>query len=299
MEGSDKGRRLNCGWDYLAVALVAFPNGLMLDTWCNSKKEARDLLRKATSWTRERGQGQVRLRSNLSPLPCCKILRGEVRMEVFKVSKASLRTVDELQAYHQRIRPFILKRLEEFRQTWEQGEEAVFEELVFCLLTAGASALMGLRGVDAIRPVLWTATVEELAERLHFHLYPFARAQYIVAAREVVQKELNGQLRQWITQWQDPLERRDAFVRKFRGIGYKEASHFLRNIGFRGYAILDKHILRSLHAFGVLDSERPPSTRNRYLDSERRYLAFAEQVGIDPDELDLTLWASRTGMIVK
>jgi thermostable 8-oxoguanine DNA glycosylase len=54
-----------------------------------------------------------------------------------------------------------------------------------------------------------------------------------------------------------------------------------------------------LHAFGVIDSERPPSTRNRYLAIEQRYLAFANQVGIDPDELDLTLWASRTGTIVK
>jgi thermostable 8-oxoguanine DNA glycosylase len=54
-----------------------------------------------------------------------------------------------------------------------------------------------------------------------------------------------------------------------------------------------------LHAFGVIDSDRPPSTRNRYLAIEQRYLAFANQVGIDPDELDLTLWASRTGMIVK
>jgi thermostable 8-oxoguanine DNA glycosylase len=62
---------------------------------------------------------------------------------------------------------------------------------------------------------------------------------------------------------------------------------------------LDKHIVRCLHVFGVLDSDKPPSTRKRYLDAEARYLAFAHQVGIDPDELDLTLWASRTGYIAK
>ncbi len=230
---------------------------------------------------------------------CRKNFSAVMLMEPIKVGKAKLATVDDLKNYHEQIRPLVLQRLAEFQQTWEQGDEAIFEELVFCLLTAGASALMGLRGVEAIRPVLWTGSAEELAERLHFHLYPLARAQYIVAARETVKNQLGGNLKEWLQQWQDPLQRRDACVQTFRGIGYKESSHFLRNIGFRGYAILDKHILRCLHDFGVLDKDRPPSTRNRYLEAERRYLAFAEQVGIDPDELDLTLWASRTGMIVK
>lgn len=220
-------------------------------------------------------------------------------MEVFNVDKAVLTSINDLRAYHARIRPFVLQRLEEFRMTWEKGDEAVFEELVFCILTAGASALMGLKGVEALRPVLWTATVDEVAQRIHFHLYPFARAQYIVTAREIFQSEMGGQLKNWVENWRGHNTRRDACVQKFKGIGYKEASHFLRNIGFRGYAILDKHILRSLNAFGVIDSDRPPSTRNRYLAIEQRYIAFAENVGIDPDELDLTLWASRTGMIVK
>lgn len=220
-------------------------------------------------------------------------------MEVFTVEKANLSNTDDLKAYHARIRPFVLKRLDEFKETWERGDEAVFEELVFCLLTAGASALMGLKGVEMLRPVLWTASADEIAQRINFHLYPFARAQYIVAAREIVKNEMEGNLKAWIESWRGRETRRDACVQKFKGIGYKEASHFLRNIGFRGYAILDKHILRSLHAFGLIESEKPPSTRNRYLAIEKRYMEFAHQVGIDPDELDLTLWASRTGMIVK
>ncbi len=220
-------------------------------------------------------------------------------MQPIKVGKAVLSAPDELLAYHAQVRPFVLQRLSDFRQTWERGDDAVFEELVFCILAAGASALMGVKGVEAIRPVLWTATAQELAQRLHFHLYPMARAQYIVAARRFVQRELDGRLRDWLMLLDGRERRRDECARNFRGIGYKEASHFLRNVGFCGYAILDKHIVRSLHAFGVLESDKPPSTRKRYLEAEGRYLAFAQKVGIDPDELDLTLWASRTGMIVK
>lgn len=215
------------------------------------------------------------------------------------VGKKALKTVEELKAYHAKVRPFVLQRLREFRQTWERGDEAVFEELVFCLLTAGASAMIGLKGIEAIRPILWTGTYQELARCLPFHPYPIARARYIVAARQIVQGGLEGKLREWLQSFPDPLSRRDACVQKFRGIGYKEASHFLRNIGYRGYAILDKHILRCLYELGVLESPKAPSTPKRYRTIELCYLRFAERVGIDPDELDLTLWASRTGWIVK
>ncbi|MCS7188069.1 MAG: hypothetical protein RMK89_14130, partial [Armatimonadota bacterium] len=74
-------------------------------------------------------------------------------MEVFSVEKANLSNFEDLRAYHARIRPFVLKRLEEFKETWEKGDEAIFEELIFCLLTAGASALMGLKGIEALRPI--------------------------------------------------------------------------------------------------------------------------------------------------
>jgi N-glycosylase/DNA lyase len=83
------------------------------------------------------------------------------------------------------------------------------------------------------------------------------------------------------------------------GLGYKEASHFLRNIGFRGYAILDKHILRSLYEFGVLDSPKPPTTKNRYIETENKFKEFANQLGIQLDELDLLLWSEKTGEILK
>jgi N-glycosylase/DNA lyase len=94
---------------------------------------------------------------------------------------------------------------------------------------------------------------------------------------------------------------RDFFAtnKGIKGLGYKEASHFLRNIGFKGYAILDIHILRSLHEFGVIDSPKPPSTRNKYLETEAKLKEFAKEISIDFDELDLLLWSNRTGEVLK
>jgi N-glycosylase/DNA lyase len=95
-------------------------------------------------------------------------------------------------------------------------------------------------------------------------------------------------------------DRRDWLARTpgIKGLGYKEASHFLRNVGFKGYGILDKHIVRCLAELGVIDSPKPPTTRNRYLEAEQRMKSFADEVGINFDELDLVLWSMRTGKVL-
>src|SRR5262245_38252582 len=98
------------------------------------------------------------------------------------------------------------------------------------------------------------------------------------------------------------MEARGYFIAKnpgVKGIGYKEASHYLRNIGYFGYAILDKHILRTLNELGVIDSPNPPGTKKKYLVVEDRMRKFAEDIRINFDELDLLLWSNKTGEILK
>ena len=93
----------------------------------------------------------------------------------------------------------------------------------------------------------------------------------------------------------------DWLVREkgIKGLGYKEASHYLRNIGFSGYAILDKHVLRCLFELKIIDEPKPPNTRSRYLTVEEKLKQFAAGAGIDFDELDLVLWSIKTGEILK
>jgi N-glycosylase/DNA lyase len=108
-------------------------------------------------------------------------------------------------------------------------------------------------------------------------------------------------LRERLSNFRDPIERRDWLAKDpgVKGLGYKEASHFLRNIGFKGYGILDKHIVRSLHELKVIDSPRPPTSRGKYLDAEEKMRRFARGAGINFDELDLLLWSMKTGEILK
>jgi len=163
---------------------------------------------------------------------------------------------------------------------------------------------MGLRSVEALRPLLASGHQQEMTQALvaaGAHRFPNARPAYIVTTRAYLQEACKMRLRARLESFDDPLERRDWLARepRIKGLGYKEASHFLRNIGFKGYGILDKHIVRCLAELGVIDSPRPPTTRNRYLEVEKRMRHFARHALIDFEELDLVLWSMKTGEVLK
>ncbi len=186
---------------------------------------------------------------------------------------------------------------------WTNSTDALlWEEMVYCIFTAGASARMGLRSVEAVRHLIRDADHKELARALAgHHRYPNSRSGYIVVTREYLLEACGMRLREKLLSFTDDIARRDwlARERRIKGLGYKESSHFLRNIGFSGYAILDKHILRSLFELGVIETPVPPATRTRYLDTEARLKRFAHEIEIDFDELDLVLWSMKTGEVLK
>lgn len=212
-------------------------------------------------------------------------------------------TIEKIKAAHAGRREEIRKRISEFEDVWRAGtDERLWEEMVFCFFTGGCSARMGMRSVEAVRPLLLTGDHAELASALvGRHRYPNARAGYIVASRDFLREHCGLRLREKLLSFDDDSERRDWLVKekRIKGLGYKEASHYLRNIGLKGYAILDKHILRSLTELGIIDDPTPPSTRAKYLATEEKLKKLAKITGIDFDELDLVLWSMKTGEILK
>jgi N-glycosylase/DNA lyase len=209
----------------------------------------------------------------------------------------------ELRKDYRAKKRVIEKRLSEFRKVYRQGDEAIFEELCFCILTAGSSAKMGMRTIEALRDILRTGSEQELQERAGKSRVRFwrIRPSYIYHTREYLRTTCGLRLRELLQSFDSPLERRDFFARNkaIKGLGYKETSHFLRNIGFPGYAILDKHIVNSLREMGVIGRKIKPTTRKGYLEIEKRLVLFAEELGIDMDHLDLLLWSRKTGEILK
>ena len=214
-------------------------------------------------------------------------------------------TIDKLLATYAERRKEIRSRLREFRNIWRTAsDDRLWEEMVFCIFTAGASAKMGLRSVEALRSLLQSGAHHEMSTALiaaGAHRFPNARPGYVVVTRDYLRESCSMRLRDRLRSFRDPIERRDwlALDRRVKGLGYKESSHFLRNIGFKGYGILDKHIVRCLNEMGVIDSPKPPTSRGRYLETENRMRQFANGIGINFDELDLLLWSMKTGEILK
>ena len=211
--------------------------------------------------------------------------------------------IAELKRDYRKKRPAITARLSEFKAVYQKGDRALFEELCYCILTAGSSAKMGMRTVEALKDILATGSERELQRRARAHRVRFwrIRPSYIVQTREYLKDACGMKLRRLIESFDGRYERRDFFAgnKSVKGLGYKEASHFLRNIGFPGYAILDKHILNNLREMGVISKRLRPTTRKGYLAIEKKLEQFAEEIGIDMDHLDLLLWSRKTGEILK
>jgi N-glycosylase/DNA lyase len=214
-------------------------------------------------------------------------------------------TVESIRATHRARQKEIRARLVEFEEVWRKGSDArLWEELVYCIFTAGASARMGMKAIEAVRPLLMEGKRSQMTQALKragAHRFPIARPGYIVVARTYLRAHCGLKLRTRLESFASPIERRDwlAQEKQIKGLGYKEASHFLRNIGLKGHAILDKHVLRCLADLKVVETPRPPGTRSRYLEIEEKLRAVAQEIEIDFDELDLVLWSMKTGEVLK
>lgn len=225
-------------------------------------------------------------------------------MEIRPMKKAAEPvTFKRMQTVHRTRHAEITKRLNEFGDVWKhESDERIWEEMVYCFFTGGCSARMGMRSVDAVRPLLRSGSQPELAKALTgVHRYPNARSKYVVHSRDFLEKEYRFEIKKRLREFECVYARRDWLVKEkgIKGLGYKEASHFLRNIGFRGYAILDKHVLNCLFELKIIDDPKPPSTRSKYLIVEESLRKFSTDAGIDFDEMDLVLWSMKTGDILK
>jgi N-glycosylase/DNA lyase len=204
-----------------------------------------------------------------------------------------------LKAYRKR-RDEIRKRLGEFRQVLKGSEEDVFSEMCFCLCTPQSSAKVCDRAVRGLvdSGILFGGSSGELEKGLVGVRFRDKKARYIVEAR--VMFTVGGKLDIKSRLRGEPFKVREWLVENVRGLGYKEASHFLRNIGMgEDLAILDRHILRNLILYGVIREVPKSLTRKRYLEMEMGMRGFSERVGIPSGELDLLFWSKETGEVFK
>ncbi len=217
-------------------------------------------------------------------------------------SKSSL--VNELQKLYAARKNEIIERLKEFRQCRSKSnDEEIFSELAFCLLTPQSKARSCWKAISQMNEddVLLKGDADRikaiLKKGVRFHN---KKAEYLVRARSLFMKGVRISIKKFLKSFPDIYECREWLVKNLTGLGYKEAGHFLRNIGFgEKIAILDRHILRNLHALGVIDEFPESLSRKKYMEIENRMREFAVSIHIPLDHLDLLLWYKETGEIFK
>lgn len=205
------------------------------------------------------------------------------------------REVEELRRDYAGSRPAICARLEEFARV--PATEYLYE-LIYCLLTPQSSAVNAARVVERLKLADFLSADIDPSEILfrkdHYIRFHNTKARHLLEAkknREGILAALGG--------GSSPPEMRAWFVRNVQGLGWKEASHFLRNIGYRDLAILDRHILKNLRRHRIIRSLPRSLTPARYQSIEKKFRLFAGEVGIPMDELDLLFWSRETGEILK
>lgn len=204
--------------------------------------------------------------------------------------------IKRLKEIYSRMREDISKRLSEFRELGlSKDRDALFAELCFCICTPQSKAKAADAAIKKLSEssLLDNGRFDEILKVLRSEgvRFPERKAMYIIEARKF--KHMLTSLPE------DPYQAREMLVRNIKGIGMKEASHFLRNIGYSGLAILDRHILRGMWEAGLIDSIPKSLTKNMYYRIERKFLELARAIGLKPEELDLVMWADKTGEIFK
>jgi N-glycosylase/DNA lyase len=196
----------------------------------------------------------------------------------------------------------IKKRLEEFKRMMKKKDEDIFAELCFCILTPQSKAKNCWEAIEGLKEknLLLYGNKNEIKKELKNVRFKNKKAAYIVEARKFFLKDGKLSIKTVINSFKNPFDLREYIVKKIKGIGYKEASHFLRNIGLgENLAILDRHILKNLKNYGLIKEIPRTLTKRKYLEIEKKYIEFSEKLNIRADELDLLLWAKETGYVFK
>ena len=189
-------------------------------------------------------------------------------------------------------------RIKEFEENYGRGNTCWFKELCFCLLTANFKAQESIEicSEENKTDAFTTCSLDDLSKFLkkQKHRFPNARAKYIFEARKY-----KSEIKNIITNFDDEKQAREWLVKNIKGLGYKESSHFLRNVGYKNVAILDRHILNVLYENQIISEIPKTPGKKRYLEIEKLLEKLANELDINLAKLDFYMWYMKTGKVLK
>jgi len=205
---------------------------------------------------------------------------------------------EDLMIKYQEHREEIKSKLAEFENL---PESSYIHELFFCLLTPQSKAEKCWQAVEEIKK----CEIEKEKNKIESCLKTKTRFYRNKAGYLLEANRKFSSIKQLINSNKLPKEIRELLIKnnseyRIKGMGMKEASHFLRNIGKsrNQLAILDRHILEQLKKLGMISDEIKLNNKN-YLSIENKMKGFADNIGIPLDELDLLFWKIESGRLFK
>jgi len=195
--------------------------------------------------------------------------------------------VNKLLETYEKYKPVMKAFLAQARS---REDEHLATELMFCLQTSQSPAKYARNTVNKLKALgtLMTANEDEIFAAMEGVRFSDKKSKYLFEARDKlpeIKSKLNlpkEELREWLFE-------------NINGMGMKLASHYMRNIGIFGLAILDIHVQNFMARNGVLKGEVAKLNKKQYLENERIFLQMAKQIGIPPEELDIAIWMVGNG----
>lgn len=205
-------------------------------------------------------------------------------------------------------RETVRERLQEFESLREDASNTrLFKELVFVILTSQSDALdcwnavneLDRRGIlrsqqqGSIEDVLVSNSVSYESDKAEYIVQNYKTLRQPTLSDPSADLKLRNRLRS------NKGSVRDSLTSDLEGVGYKAASHFLRNTGFKmDIAILSSPVVEALKDLGY-SVQWQPGSRQSYLENESVFIEASEDIGLSPQELDLSIWAVRSGKVFK
>jgi len=224
-------------------------------------------------------------------------------LDFIKIRKIGKKNTSELLELYEKKREEIQERLLEFRQMLNNDDERIFAELAFCICTPQSKATTAWNAISALMKngLLYRGSAKEISPFLNAVRFGRNKVEYIAEARKKFTVDDILQIKEFIQSFIDPVELREWLAENVRGLGMKEASHFIRNVGLseNQLAILDIHILNNLREYDVIEKIPKTLSKKEYLIIEGKMKEFSKQVNVPLDELDLLFWSNETGFVFK
>jgi len=207
-----------------------------------------------------------------------------------------------------------------FRKRWnEMSEEELWGELCLCILSSNVPYELALSAFEHLRSDQFLKTeriiecpdaAQSIAIELSRQIYspkrkdgsfrkyrfPNIRATNIVKAAKTLYEE--GPALSWILMnCTSEHETRDLLVENIHGIGLKEASHFLRDIGYsNSLAIIDSHVIAFLVELGAIPANKANVvTPSLYTRLERVLQNLCADLGVNLSIFDMAIWQYMRG----